>query len=209
VLKSRIRSIVGEAVGAEGGVGFMGSMGGGKATDRTTARMNYNLDDDAYNLMQLSEGYIAHLCSLLDELLLPLRSYLAPRLWDNLLLTVLGTVSKRLETSQRKCDFTSLGALALDTDMRDLLSYTKDKLYGAEYQSTLAITKACPAFSRLLQISKLLNVDDLEDVLDLISSLKRKNNWDIKLEDAKAFLGARVEFEASRVQELLRIPDDN
>ncbi|GKY97020.1 hypothetical protein MPSEU_000660800 [Mayamaea pseudoterrestris] len=210
VLKSRIRSIVGEAVGAEGGVGtFMGSMGAGKATDRITARMNYNLDDDMYNLMQLSEGYMVHLCSLLDELLMPLRSYLAPRLWDNLLLTVLATVSKRLETSLRKCDFSSLGALALDTDMRDLLSYTKDKLYGPEYQSTTAVTKGCPSLSRLLQIAKLLNVDDLDDVLDLISSLKRKNNWDVKLEDAKAFLSARVEFDAAKVNELLRIPEDS
>jgi hypothetical protein len=211
VLKPRIRSIVGEAVGTEGVGGFMmGSMGTGKGADRgAMVRMNYDLDDDMYNLMQLSEGYISRLCSLLDELLEPLQVYLAPRLWDTLLLMVLGTVSKRLEASLRKCEFTSLGALSLDTDIRDLLSYTKDHLYGSEFQSNQNITRACPPLSRLLQISKLLNVDDLEDVLDLVSSSKRKNNWDLKLDDTKAFLCARVEFESSRVNELLRIPDDD
>ena len=91
--------------------------------------------------------------------------------------------------------------------MRDLFNYTKEKLYGAEYQSTTAITLGCPAFSRVLQISKLLNVD-LDDVLDLVSSLKRKNDWDLKLDDAKAFLSRRAEFESTKVNELLRLPDD-
>jgi hypothetical protein len=35
-----------------------------------------------------------------------------------------------------------------------------------------------------LQIAKLLNVDDLEDVVDLIGS--SQGNWDLKLDDAKA-----------------------
>jgi hypothetical protein len=59
-----------------------------------------------------------------------------------------------------------------------------------------------------MQIAKLLNVDDLEDVLDLITASKRKGNWDLKLEDAKAFLSLRVEFEGRKVNELLRISED-
>jgi hypothetical protein len=49
-----------------------------------------------------------------------------------------------------------------------------------------------------------MNVDDLEDVLDLISSSKRKNMWDLTLNDAKAFLNLRVEFESRKVNELLQ-----
>ena len=48
-----------------------------------------------------------------------------------------------------------------------------------------------------------MNLDDLEDVLDLISSSKRKGNWDLKMEDSKAYLSLRVEFEKSLVEELL------
>jgi hypothetical protein len=209
VLRPRIRSIVGEAIGGEGGASaasaFMGS-----SSEKVAVRMNYNLDEAAYNLQQLSEGFVARLCSLLDELVEPVRLYLAPRLWDALLVGVIGTVCKRLETSLRnKCEYTALGALALDSDVRDLLHYTKDRLYGDEYQSNAAVAKACPPLNRLLQIAKLLNVDDLEDVVDLIASSKRKGNWDLKLDDAKAYLSLRVEFESDNVSELLRLPDDN
>jgi len=79
--------------------------------------------------MQLSEGYTARLCSLQEELLDPLRRHLAPRLWDTLLRSVVSTACKRLETPLCKCQYTSLGGLTLDSDVRDLLNYTKDHLH--------------------------------------------------------------------------------
>lgn len=214
VLKSRLRLIVGEAIGSDNSSSatFMASsvMGGAKAGDKSMLRMVYDLDEDGYNLMQLSESYVARLCTLLDELLESLRVHLLPRLSDTLLLSVLGTVCKRLEASLRKCQFTALGALALDSDVRDFLAYAKERLYSPELRSnTLALTKACPSLARLVQIAKLLTVDDLEDVVDLIGNSKRKGNWDLKLEEAKALLCSRVEFESSRVHELLRLPDDD
>jgi hypothetical protein len=93
--------------------------------------------------------------------------------------------------------------------MRDLLNYAKERLDSSELNSNVAVCRACTPLARLLQIAKLLNVDDLDDVLDLISSSKRKGNWDLKIEDAKAFLNLRVEFEAAKVNELLRITDDD
>lgn len=212
VLKPRLRSIVGEAVGGENAAAnFMGSsvMGGGKGADRSMTRMHYDLDEDAYNLLQVSESYVTRLCTLLGELLDPLRVHLVPRLWDMLLLSVIGTVAKRLETSLRKCRFTALGSLALDSDIRDILSYTKDRLYSPEYSSnTIAVTKSCPSLARLLQICKLLSVDDLDDVFDLIGSAKRKGNWDLKLEDSRSILCLRAEFDADKVNELMRLPDE-
>ena len=92
--------------------------------------------------------------------------------------------------------------------MRDLLSFTKERLDSPELKSNVALYRACVPLARLIQISRLVNVDDLEDVLDLISSSKRKGNWDLKLEDAKAYLSLRREFAGDKVNELLRIDDD-
>ena len=109
VLQSRIRNIVGQVVGPEGSgavsANFMGSMAGGKGGDHASVKMNYDLDDDAYQMLQLIEGFIGRLCTLLDELIGPLQMYLTPRLWDALLLGVLGATCKRLETSLRKVSF--------------------------------------------------------------------------------------------------------
>jgi len=91
--------------------------------------------------------------------------------------------------------------------MRSLLSYVKTKLDASELTSNIALYRACTPLARLIQIAKLLNVDDLDDVIDIVTSSKRKGNWDLSLEDAKAFLSLRAEFEESRVNELLRIPD--
>ena len=93
--------------------------------------------------------------------------------------------------------------------MRDLLNYAKERLDSNELHSNVALCRACTPLARLSQISKLLNVDDLDDVLDLISSSKRKNNWDLKLDDTKSFLKLRVEFEPSKINSLLKVPDDD
>jgi hypothetical protein len=208
ILRPRIRSIVGEAVGSEGSTTAFMPMGA-KSDDRTTIRMHYNLDEDTYNLVQLSEGYMARLSALLDELMGPLRQYLAPRLWDTLWLHVIGTASKRLESFVRKCPFTALGGLAFDSDMREWLSYTRNVLLSGDSKvSNQTVLQACPSLSRLVQMARLINIDDLEDVMDLMAASKRKGQWDLKEEDAQSFLSQRVDFDASRVQELLRIPED-
>ena len=76
-----------------------------------------------------------------------------------------------------------------------------------EYASTVTLYAACNPLARLSQIALLMNVDDLEDVLDLISSSKRKGNWDLKLDDAKSLLNMRDDFEGRKVNELLRVSD--
>jgi len=85
----------------------------------------------------------------------------------------------------------------------------KGRLVSSELNSSnLALCNACKPLSRLLNIAKVMNLDDLEDVLDLISSSKRKGNWDLKMEDSKAYLSLRVEFEADLVEQLLGAVDE-
>jgi hypothetical protein len=204
ILSPRIRSIVNEAIGQEsaGATSFLA--GGTTTTTRATARMDYELDDAGYELNQVSEGYITKLCSRLDELIEPLRIHLAPRLADVLILGMLGTASRLLESSIKRSKFTALGAISLDSDVRYLVNFAKGHIDSPEISSNVALYSACNPLARLVQVSLLMNVDDLEDVLDLIASSKRKGNWDIKLDEAKAWLSLRVEFEGRKVNELLQ-----
>lgn len=111
ILKPRIRAIVtdavgGDHVGSHAASGFSSVIGGGGmakgTTDRHAVRMNYDLNEEAYQLLEVSESYVSRLCSSLDEIIVPLCRYLAPRLADALVLGVLGTVCKRLEVSLKK-----------------------------------------------------------------------------------------------------------
>lgn len=213
VIMPRVRSIVDGAVGQDSTTGssFMGSSagaGGSNSAGAGSVRMNYDLDDDTYELLLATEGYIGRLCTNLDELLEPLRVHLAPRLSDALILSILGGASKRMESAIKRTQFTAVGALALDSDIRAFVNYVKSRLDGPEFASTASLHRLCTPLARLSQIALLLNVDDLDDVLDLISSSKRKNQWDLKLDDAKSLLSLRVDFEGHKVNELLNFADD-
>lgn len=109
-LLPRVRQIVNDAVGQEGGgtsavaaSNFLGSpvLTGG-ATVVTSTHLDYDLDDQAFELAQISEGYIGRMCSSLDELMEPMRVHLVSKLSDDLLIGILGGVSKRLEAVIRK-----------------------------------------------------------------------------------------------------------
>ncbi|KAL3767861.1 hypothetical protein ACHAWO_013680 [Cyclotella atomus] len=213
-LLPRVRQIVNDAVGQEGGSSnatasnFLGSpvLSGG-ATNTAATHLNYELDDQAFELSQISESYMSHICAELDEVFDPLRVHLVPKLSDEVLIGVLSGVSKRLEAAIRKSKFTPLGAISLDSDIRYLMSFAKDRIDSTELKSNVSLCKSCPALGRLNQIALLLNVDDLEDALDLISVNKRKGNWDLKIDDAKTLLSMRVDFEGSKVNDLLEVDE--
>mmetsp|Transcript_66722 Transcript_66722/g.98942 ORF Transcript_66722/g.98942 Transcript_66722/m.98942 type:complete len:360 (+) Transcript_66722:1798-2877(+) len=117
VIMPRVRSIVNDAVGQDGaGAGtasfgaVMGGVGGGMGgggggIGGGGSRFNYDLDEAAFELAQISEGYMDKLCSSLDDLINPLRVHLAPRLADILVIGVLGGASKRIEAAIRRVCF--------------------------------------------------------------------------------------------------------
>ena len=87
------------------------------------------------------------------------------------------------------------------------MNFAKDRIDSPELKSNVTLCKSCPPLARLNQIALLLNVDDLEDVLDLISVSKRKGIWDLKLDDAMVLLSLRSDFEGAKVNDLLQIDE--
>ena len=136
----------------------------------------------------------------------PLRVHLSSKIFDDLFISLIGGASKRLEAAIRRCRFTALGALSLDADVRQFLSYTKSRLISTKYSSTPSLYAACPPLARLSQLSMLMTVTDLDDVSDMMR--RSKGSWSLSAEDSKAFLTLRVDFEAKKVNELLRIADN-
>lgn len=97
--------------------------------------------------------------------------------------------------------------MALDSDIRYFINFVKERVDAQVLTSNTSLYKSCNPLARLAQISLLMNVDDLDDVLDLITSSKRKKMWDLTLGDCKTFLTLRVDFETRKVNELLQMSD--
>lgn len=143
----------------------------------------------------------------MDDLLNPIRAHLSPKLSDDVMIAAIGGAAKRIEAAIRKCRFTALGSLSLDADVRQFIAYTKQRLASPEYSSTSGLYAVCLPIARLSQISMLMNVADLDDVADIMR--RAKGNWDLHAEDSKTFLNLRVDFESKKVNELLRLDDDD
>lgn len=141
-----------------------------------------------------------------DEILDPLRLHLSPGVSDYLLLNVIGGASKRIEAAIKRCRFTYLGSLSLDADIREFVGYTKARLASPSFSSTKGLYAVCLPLARLSQISLLMTVTDLDDVTDIMR--RAKGQWHLKADDSKTFLTLRVDFEAKKVSELLRLDND-
>lgn len=103
ILLPRLRSIVNEFIGQEAGgsTGYTNVLGTG-GTSTQNVKLNYNLDEKGFEMLQIGESYMTLLCQQVEELLEPLRPFLAPRLSDILVLGVIGNISKRLESAIKK-----------------------------------------------------------------------------------------------------------
>lgn len=194
VLRSRIRGILSQSIGA-GNDTMTNILAKSTATDGGV-HMNYNVTEEGYNLAQIGQGYMNRLLWMMDELLDPLRDHLDPHLWDALIRQVWDTVAARMEAALLESDggVTNLGAFLLDADVRDMVAHIKTKLQQDS-------TRIGNGPGRLLQIAKLLCVDDLDDVLDLLAS---QRPWTLSKSNVVDLLCLRTDFENDRVQSLLQ-----
>lgn len=216
ILMTRLRSAVSETVGLDvsttsavaGSFGAAVMGGVGVATGGLSMRMNYYLDDQAYKLSQIGEGYMGRLCSLINELVYPLQLHLIPNLSDAVVVGIIADVSKFLEEAIRRCQFTALGALAFDSDIRSFIIFAKECFDSQEFSFNHSLFKACQPLSRLAQIALLVNVDNLDDVPDLITNSKKKGIWNLSVNDTKAFLKLHIKFESRKINELMKVSED-
>lgn len=110
ILMPPVRSMVNEFIRQEAGgaAGYTNVLSAGVTSTMQNVKMNYNLDEKAFEMSQIGESYMTLLCQQMEELIEPLRLHLAPRLSDLLVLGVVGGISKRLEMAIKRVSFSSV-----------------------------------------------------------------------------------------------------
>ena len=149
--------------------------------------MNYEMSDEMYERLEESgsDSYMKRVCSEMDEILSPILKRLAVGTANSLASSLLSLAARRVEASIRRRKITNLGALALDDDVRHLVSYGRGKLAsGKRGGGREGILSECEGLARLVDISAVMNAEDVQDCLEDLRVLSK--------EDAKKYAALKV-----------------
>jgi hypothetical protein len=154
----------------------------------------------SYDLSEENEGgdYVSRICSDLevhvgDRVMGVLQESLRHDLWS----LVVAEVCKRLEIGLRRKVFSDIGALKFDSDLRSLVGWCKGRI---------TVTTHVIGLERLRQISRIVNVYDLGDVVGVVEGLGDEGGGGgdggkllLKKSEVRGYLKLKKEFDASDV----------
>ena len=155
----------------------------------------YELSDAEYAAQEAGGGYESWALRLLggaEASLAPLQPLLTSSLLDAVVQSVVDGIAQRLEAVLWQRRFNALGALALDRDLRTLLSGL----------SGIAPRTVRDKFARLSQLCSCVNLEEPEDVLDMWGDNAGALHWRLTPAEVRRALGLRLEFRQEAIVSL-------
>uniref|UniRef100_A0A8D8WQE2 Conserved oligomeric Golgi complex subunit 4 n=1 Tax=Cacopsylla melanoneura TaxID=428564 RepID=A0A8D8WQE2_9HEMI len=150
--------------------------------------LNHNLTEEEFVAYEANEPFIGSLVMHLDTLLSEFKPRLTQSNYDSLVSILALEVTSHLERVIVKCEFNRLGGMALDKEVRGLVSY----LSGATSWTIR------DRLARLMQISTVLNLDKVTEISDYVSSA----TWRLSTSDVRQFMALRQDFNKEDIMRL-------
>nr|XP_018899080.1 PREDICTED: conserved oligomeric Golgi complex subunit 4 [Bemisia tabaci] len=154
----------------------------------TFLTMNHQLSEDEFASYEANEPFVRNLIMNLETLLSEFKNRLLPNNYDSLITILAVEVSSQIEKVILKTTFNRLGALALDKEIRALVSYLSKA-------TTWSIRDK---FARLTQILTVLNLEKVSEITDYWGSL----SWRLTPAEVRQFMGLRIEFKSDEIKRL-------
>ena len=166
----------------------------------SSSLLSSNLEDCPYDLNEFefeenqandpfAKAYITHL----HEMLTGLKVCLHKESFGQLLVQVATCTAELILSGMEKHEFTALGGLQLDKDIRIVLSYFVSNINELECDN-VSPRDVRHAFRTLHQSAALLNLDELEEVYEIYQSSFRGVQWSIDANTVRKWLLKRIEF---------------
>ncbi|KAK6627802.1 hypothetical protein RUM44_010281 [Polyplax serrata] len=153
------------------------------------SEISYELTEEEFGGYETNEPFVRKLISKIDEFLTSFKETLTTNNYDSLVNLVAIEIARYFEKVVLKTKFNRLGGLAFDKEVRSLVSF-------------LASTTSWSVrdkFSRLTQISTLLNLERLTE----LSELGGQSGVDrLKLSDVKKVLSLRTDFSRDEIENI-------
>ncbi|CAG0913418.1 unnamed protein product [Notodromas monacha] len=154
---------------------------------------NYNISDDEFSDYEANDPFVHEFIANLDALLMSFKNSLTPGNYDILVVMLTGEVTTQLEKAVMKKTFNRLGGLRLDKEIRALVAYL----------SSMCTWGVREKFSRLTQISTLLNMERLTEVSEFWTSRPDSVVRLMSPSQVKLVLELRDEFKPEEVRKLV------
>ncbi|CAG8628414.1 3762_t:CDS:10 [Funneliformis mosseae] len=157
--------------------------------------IKYVLDEDEYHEQDANDNFTKRFVAGFDNLVKIYQITFTSNNYNQIMMHILESVTNMWEKTVFGTKFNQYGALRFDKDLRSVSNYFSVKMQWPIRDK----------FTRLNQISTLLNLESLSEIHDYWGSATKATSpitWRLTVNEAKKIVGLRIDFNAEEVSAL-------
>uniref|UniRef100_A0A1B6DE98 Conserved oligomeric Golgi complex subunit 4 n=2 Tax=Clastoptera arizonana TaxID=38151 RepID=A0A1B6DE98_9HEMI len=158
----------------------------------TFLNLSHHLTEEEFSSYEANEPFIRSLIANLDSLLSEFKNKLMSSNYDALVSILVTEVTNQMEKVIMKSQFNRLGGLALDKEVRSLVSYL----------SNATSWSVRDKFARLTQIATVLNLERVTEITDYWGNECGALPWRLTPTDIRQIMGLRTDFRGDEIRRL-------
>ena len=158
----------------------------------TVATVSYELDDAEYGENEVNDPWVQKLILGVNTNVAWLQPVMTSNNYDSFVHLIIDFIVKRLEVIMMQKRFSQLGGLQLDKEVRSLINHF----------SEMSQRPVRDKFSRLSQISTILNFERVSEILDFWGDNAGHLTWLLTPAEVRRVLGLRIDFRPEAIAAL-------
>ncbi|RCV06290.1 hypothetical protein SEVIR_1G151800v4 [Setaria viridis] len=158
----------------------------------TVANVSYELDDAEYGENEVNDPWVQKLILAVNINVAWLQPVMTSNNYDSFVHLIIDFIVKRLEVIMMQKRFSQLGGLQLDKEVRSLINHF----------SEMSQRPVRDKFSRLSQMSTILNFERVSEILDFWGDNAGHLTWLLTPAEVRRVLGLRIDFRPEAIAAL-------
>nr|CAG4646110.1 EOG090X02VY [Macrothrix elegans] len=154
--------------------------------------INHDIDEEEFSCYEAQDPFIQELIVHLDGFINGFKDTLTPNNYQTLIATLTTQVAQQLEKVILKTNFSRLGALQLDKEVRALVAYL----------SAATTWTIRDRLTRLIQIATILNLENLNEINEYCGPNASSMTWRLTPNEVRQVLLLRTDFRPEDVKRL-------
>ncbi|XP_032219195.1 conserved oligomeric Golgi complex subunit 4 isoform X2 [Nematostella vectensis] len=154
--------------------------------------ISHNISEEEFSYYEVNDPFIQNFITHLDSVLTSFKGPLTTSNYDSLVSYVATDITALVEKAVIKTNFNRLGGLQLDKELRSLVGYLT-----AVTQWTIR-----DKFARLTQISTLLNLEKVSEIMDYWGANSGPLTWRLTPAEVRQVLALRIDFRSEDINRL-------